>query len=113
MGIKDHFDNNLFNYFLASIPMTIVFLITAYVITTFRREAVRANWNSLKCKPYVIPFVSSFKTFKEGPLTGTTNHFFYCIAKTFQPFFEIFMAPINAAFRVVQFCFGPESLLLP
>lgn len=102
MGIKEHFDNNLFNYFLASIPMTIVFLISAYVIMVFRRDSIRANWDSLKCKPYVIPFVSSFKTFKEGPITGTTNHFFYCVSQILQPFFEIFFAPINAAVKMVQ-----------
>lgn len=91
-----------------SIIKVILILITFYLIyiiliTYYFKKEIIDNWDSYKCKPYIIPIAGLFK--KDGDSTPfmkfTIENFKRCNWVKIKSFFSFFIKPLQYIFKII------------
>ena len=83
------------------------FLIFAYFYIRSRLGPIRANWNSERCSPVVIPFAGLINAPRgTSKFEYTFKNFNICINKIIKETVKIGMEPIQALTNIIQKFFG-------
>ena len=79
----------------------VFFLVFMYFYLKINLEPIKANWNSEKCKPHIIPFAGIINPAPNKSSTQTTkDNFNYCINGILEEVAQVFLKPIQYSLNV-------------